>query len=108
MTLRAGTRAVHGVRPCSSSVADPLVGEVRHLVLGVEAVWRVELHLEPLPLRGHPAGVDTLVLGIGPVVLGVVHLVAAAFEPFLDVVVTACVVLRLEAACKADRIRNQL
>ena len=54
------------------------------MVLGVEAVWRVELHLEPLPLRCHPAGVDTLVLGIGPVVLGVVHLVAVVFEPFLE------------------------
>jgi len=78
------------------------------LVLGVEAVWRVELHLEPLPLRGHPAGVDTLVLGIGPVVLGVVHLVAVVFEPFLDVVIAPGVALRLEAIRKADRVRNQL
>ena len=35
--------------PARRRVADPLIGEVRHLVLGVEAVRRVELHLEPLP-----------------------------------------------------------
>ena len=74
------------------------------MVLGVEAVWRVELHLEPLPLRGHPAGVDTLVLGIGPVVLGVVHLVAAAFEPFLGVVVAPGVILGLEAERVAQSV----
>ena len=95
-----------GVRPGRRRVADPLVGEVRHLVLGVEAVGRVELHLEPLPLRGHPAGVDSLVLGMGPVVLGVVHLMAAAFEPFLDVVVAPCVVLRLKAVRIANSVRD--
>ena len=72
------------------------------MVLGVEAVGRVELHLESLPLWGHPTGVDSFVLGMGPVVLGVVHLMAVAFEAFLDVVVAPGVVLGLEA----ERIAN--
>ena len=66
--------------PARRCVADPLVGQVRHLVLGMEAVRGVELHLELLPLRGYPAGVDPLVLRIGPVILGVVHLMAVAFD----------------------------
>lgn len=33
-------------------VSEPLVGQVCHMVLGMETVRGVELHLEPLPLRG--------------------------------------------------------
>src|ERR1035441_6353643 len=75
-----------------------------HVMLGVEALERMDLHLESLPARGYPARVDPLVLSIGPPVLGVIHLVAATFELFLDFVVALGIALRLEAECKADRV----
>ena len=73
-----------------------------HSLLHLQALWSMELHLKSLPLWGYPAGVDSFVLGMGPVVLGVVHLVAVAFEAFLDVVVAPGIVLGLEA----ERIAN--
>src|ERR1700683_1105666 len=75
-------------------------------LLSMEALRCVALHVEPLRLRGDPAGVDPLVLYIGPMILAVVHLMTALLEPVLDVPVDVFVVLWLGAERVPNGVRN--
>src|ERR1022692_894868 len=85
-------------------IAHSLVAVVSDVLLGVEALGRVELQLEPLTCGRDPTGVDPLVLIRRPMVLAVGHLVSARLEHTLDVRVGVRVSSSLGAEGIADRV----
>src|ERR1700687_3520523 len=87
-------------------VPKALVCLMCYLMLGVKAFQGVKLYLESLPFRCYPAGIDSLVLRIWPIVLTIVHLISAILQTLLDFSESRTVIFSIETACVSDSVRN--
>src|SRR5262249_15106159 len=91
--------------PSGQTIAAALICLMSDLLLCMEALRGMKLYLEPLTLRGDPAGVDPLVLRVvTPVVLAVNHREPVGLEPLLEVPIAICVLGRLKTEGIPDRV----